>query len=811
MKSLDYNPGRVMSSSHILKSVWQRTSFGQVTIRIFAVFFAVFLTILMWNNSAQAVDQSVRLDFEPAKISANPAQGEFLYDGYAPLTLPSGLRLALQTINIPLQTTGERPIVSISVDRGEILGAIDPALFSQVDIPTADDGRYDNVRPALADLFEGGFTGAEVADVRTIAQGAVVQMALSPYQVDSIGNVFAVKGVTVTFSSSSSLSIGAPQTGSLPASRLLSSSALHRSPTTAMQYVIVTNKTLQPEMQRLADYKNATGIPTHVELIENILATYTGIDDAEALRNYLKDFYANGGTHALLAGDENTVPIRHTYYYNTNTMPTIENLMVSDLYFADLTGDWDTDGDGIWGEPTQDNPDLTPELHVGRLPVSRVEQAKNYVDKLIVYETDPGLGDMSYLDKTVIYSSDQMRDFPNGGQHAIIAAAMPDYYLVDTTSTVELPAGNAATPNNIDAAGTVATLNEGFGVVNIIAHGRHDGFSVRTSDYNAWPKSYLLSVNATESHGSLDQLEPNGKIGLYVALSCDLGGFDMDAPPFSATSPSFVESAVSTKLSGAVGMIGYSRWGWVYSSYRLHESFLSHLYSDADGDPVAAMNASSVDFPYYRDLIYGQNYYGDPTVRIYTDIPQAYVMTVASENWADNRLVVNVSANNTAVAGTRVILSTNEEVLTEALTDAAGNAELVYEFQLGVAYTVAIHPAGALVRLAEFTPQIVAGIDDDEQGLLPTKFSLKQNYPNPFNPSTTIEWDLPRNSEVSYRVLDILGRTVTGDNLGRMSAGRHSLNWEANNSDGAPLASGVYFFQLVTEENSATRKMTLLK
>lgn len=260
MKSFDYSPGRVMSASHIRKSVWKRTPFGHITIRtirILAVFFAAFLTILMWNNSALAVDRSVRLDFEPAKISANPANGEFLYDGYAPLTLPSGLRLALQTVNIPLRTTGERPTVSISVERGEALGTIDPALFSQVDIPTADDGRYDNVRPALANLFAGGFTGAEVADIRMTtqspAQSAMVQLALSPYQIDSVGNVFAVKGVTVTFSSSSSMTVGAPQFGLTTDGQSFTSGALYRSPTATMNYVIVTNKTLEPEMQRLAD------------------------------------------------------------------------------------------------------------------------------------------------------------------------------------------------------------------------------------------------------------------------------------------------------------------------------------------------------------------------------------------------------------------------------------------------------------------------------------------------------------------------------------------------------------------------------
>ncbi len=810
MKTLDQILGGVKSITNTANP----TSFRRrTTLSICAI-----LLCGLSYSSALAESKALRLGFDETKISADPANSAFLYSDYSPLTLPSGLRLAVQTVTIPIQTAGETPTITVTTERGDWIGAIAPESFAQVDIPTADDRRYDEVRPAIAELFENGFSGAFLEAIRPSANGAVAQLTISPYEIDSAGNVYAVKGITLSVDAATQVIIGEPQYGAASSSPFSSPSAspLLGSSATSMNYIIVTNKTLEPEMQRLADYKNATGVSTHVELIEDILATYTGVDDAEALRNALKDYFELGVTHVMLAGDENVVPIRHTYYYNTNTMPLVENMMVTDLYFADLTGDWDTDGDGIWGEPTQDNPDLTPELHIGRLPISRIDQAKNYVDKLIVYETNPGFGDATYLGKTVIYSSDQMRDFSNGGQHAIIANAIPDYYYVDTSSTIEFPSGSSTTPNNESAANTITTLDQGYGVINIIAHGRHDGFSVRTTGYNAWPKSYLLSEGANGTHGSLDQLAPNGKIGLYVALSCDLGGFDMDAPPFVATSPSFVESVVSTELSGAVGMVGYSRWGWVYSSYRLHESFWGHLYGDAEGDVVVAMNMAAADFPYYRDLIYGQNYYGDPTVQIHLDIPQEVALTVSAGDWAQNTIEVSVSSKGSAsrgaaIAGAKVILSADGVVLAESVTDAAGNANFVYEFLLGVDYLVATHPTGALVQLTQFTPSIVTGVDDDEQSVLPQAFSLQQNYPNPFHPSTTIEWDLPRSSDVSYRVIDILGRTVTQANLGRLPAGRHSLNWEAQNINGAALASGVYFFQLVTEENIASRKMTLLK
>jgi len=44
---------------------------------------------------------------------------------------------------------------------------------------------------------------------------------------------------------------------------------------------------------------------------------------------------------------------------------------------------------------------------------------------------------------------------------------------------------------------------------------------------------------------------------------------------------------------------------------------------------------------------------------------------------------------------------------------------------------------------------------EDNEEIIPLKFSLEQNYPNPFNPSTTIEYSLSKNGEVELIVYDI--------------------------------------------------------
>jgi len=92
------------------------------------------------------------------------------------------------------------------------------------------------------------------------------------------------------------------------------------------------------------------------------------------------------------------------------------------------------------------------------------------------------------------------------------------------------------------------------------------------------------------------------------------------------------------------------------------------------------------------------------------------------------------------------------------------------------------------------------------EGMTPKTYALYQNYPNPFNPSTTIMYDVPKDSRVKIVVYDILGREVATLVDEAQNAGRYQSVWNANR-----LASGVYFYRIQAGEFAATRKVLLLK
>jgi hypothetical protein len=111
--------------------------------------------------------------------------------------------------------------------------------------------------------------------------------------------------------------------------------------------------------------------------------------------------------------------------------------------------------------------------------------------------------------------------------------------------------------------------------------------------------------------------------------------------------------------------------------------------------------------------------------------------------------------------------------------------------------------------LGTFTVGTFTGLTDVEESQtdIPVEFSLKQNYPNPFNPSTTILFDLPKKSQVSLKIYDLLGREIaTLVNNEEMPAGSYLKEFNASR-----LTSGVYFYRIQAGAFTKTQKFLLLK
>jgi len=198
--------------------------------------------------------------------------------------------------------------------------------------------------------------------------------------------------------------------------------------TTTYDMVIIAPSAFSDALQPLIAHKNTYGIETTLKTTEDIYAEYDGFDKAEQIKYFIKDALEQWNIkYVLLAGGlkstiyakprDNTnigasgwhIPVRYS-----NIDENGDAGFPSDLYYADVYKaggafeNWDSDGDGILAEWPDDISDLIPDVAVGRLAFSDVQEVQEVVNKIITYETTSYGSD--WFKKMVVYSGDGFLD-----------------------------------------------------------------------------------------------------------------------------------------------------------------------------------------------------------------------------------------------------------------------------------------------------------------------------------------------------------------------------------------------------------------
>ena len=137
-----------------------------------------------------------------------------------------------------------------------------------------------------------------------------------------------------------------------------------------------------------------------------------------------------------------------------------------------------------------------------------------------------------------------------------------------------------------------------------------------------------------------------------------------------------------------------------------------------------------------------------------------------------------------------------------------GNSETTLNFSGGEVVNGSFQ--GTSINLIAGFGSGVIGVSTSNEVIdtdIPQEFSLKQNYPNPFNPSTNIVFQLPQTAQVRLEVFNTIGAIVGVLVDEQRSAGEYTIQFNAGN-----LASGVYFYRLIADNNIvSTQKMLLIK
>jgi len=561
-----------------------------------------------------------------------------------------------------------------------------------------------------------------------------------------------------------------------------------------LDYVIVCPERLAAAFAPLAEWKTMKGVRAEIVTLEDIDAdpAYSGVDAAAEIRNCIAALRAGRGlTWVLLGGDTGVVPARHAYDFIYNQG------LPSDLYYADLDGTWNDDGDGRWGEVAQDNVDMYADVYVGRAPVRTAAETAAFVQKVLLYEgglegmpTDHQLR-MLFLGEVLW---DSPSPYTDGG---VALDLIESRYVPPRFSPITKLYESRG---NLSAALASDELSAGAGIV---FHEGHASIGVASVGPDA----------LTIPH--LDALRNAPRAGVWYSVGCWSAAIDHDT---------FGEHWITNPQGGGVAYVGNSRYGWgcpgypgqcvsdLYSQQFANSLFvkgLSHaglVHADAKHQYVGVARTDN----YMRYAMYVLNLLGDPEMPIWTDAPAplSVVCPDAVSIGCGGGLSVEVRSGGAAVAGATVCVSSPELGIYEVgATDAGGAVLLPFPTDNAGVATVVVTAQNHIPHAS--TVAITA--TTDVPGEAPRVTALAQNAPNPFGASTEIAFVLARGGRVSVAVYDVAGRRVAALADGEFEAGSFRVVWDGRDDLGRDVSAGAYFVRMVGAESHFERKMILLR
>lgn len=107
--------------------------------------------------------------------------------------------------------------------------------------------------------------------------------------------------------------------------------------------------------------------------------------------------------------------------------------------------------------------------------------------------------------------------------------------------------------------------------------------------------------------------------------------------------------------------------------------------------------------------------------------------------------------------------------------------------------------------------QQITSLSVNEKMLEPVFFNLYQNFPNPFNSSTNIKYELFKSGRVKIAIINSKGEEVRSIINRYHHVGEYLVQWDGMDNQGINMASGIYFYKIISDRRIKTKKMIYLK
>jgi hypothetical protein len=291
--------------------------------------------------------------------------------------------------------------------------------------------------------------------------------------------------------------------------------------TETFDMVIITPNKYTSLLQPLVDHKNARGLRTYLKTTEDIYQEYTGRDQPEQIKYFIKDALETKDIHyVLLVGGAQDLPARYThiYYIDPYNYKT-EWVFVSDVYYADIyngegeLSSWDTNGNDVFAEydwyGNTDDVDLFPDVYLGRLACVTAQEVTTCVNKIITYETQQAY-QADWFSNVVLIGGDSLP----GDEDAIDEGEYVQQNIMEildgfTPITVWASTGDLYQASNINTA-----INTGAGFVFFNGHGNLDIWATHPHESNSW----IPTGQYRNDH--INALENGDRLPIVISDAC---------------------------------------------------------------------------------------------------------------------------------------------------------------------------------------------------------------------------------------------------------------------------------------------------
>ncbi len=449
------------------------------------------------------------------------------------------------------------------------------------------------------------------------------------------------------------------------------------------EYIIITCDSLVDAFEPLAHWKTKKGVYAKIVTVEDICANFSGDhtrDDASKIRNFIYEARESGALYILLGGQcdfehgEEIVPRRDAFAPCGSDDYPDEDTIPCDLYYSDLTRNWDMDFDGVYGEKGiygDDAVDIYSDIFVGRAPVKNTRQVENFISKVITYEKNPN---PDYIKKIYLPQGFLFEDNP-GEQINDTIAEIIEPYGWQISKQYQTGAGAAG----IDETVVSDSMNSGFNLQHWVGHGMWYGVFYGDGRPGHWHAYY-------DSDDPPNNTNDSTKASIISSITCLAGAVDYEDNSENDYD-CLAERIVNVNKHAGVAAIMNTRYGWTENptrkirlSDRLCVNFHKKLFETPAyhlGEVVSAAKNAMANGD--RKVLYAWTLFGDPEMPVWTDVPlEVEVSYDANIDIGSQTIAINVRKENSQVpvGNAYVCLWKENEVYKRDTTNENGNLSL---------------------------------------------------------------------------------------------------------------------------------------